>query len=259
VLKEVVSLFIKLANLHLHYKILGHGEPIILLHGWGRNINYFAELAEHLSRRFTVYLLDLPGFGLSTLPEGVWGSADYAFLIKRFMEAFKIIDPILLGHSFGGKIVIHLAVLDEIKIKKIILISSSGIQLSKSLPIKLRTYFFKLLKFLVRLPIIKNVCVSKIEIYRQRFGSNDYINTSGIMRSILVRTLQENVMRLLPKIKQPALLIWGDQDIATPLEAGRIMQHGILGSQLKIITGSGHFPFLDNWENVIREIDNFLS
>lgn len=250
-------MFIKLKNLRLHYKVSGKGEPIILLPGWGANVDYFVKLAEHLSHKFTVYSLDLPGFGLSSAPEEVWGSRQYADLVKRFISELQIANPILLGHSFGGKIAIHLVAEDLAQ--KIILISSSGIQLPKSLKTKLRIYFFKMLKFFARLPIIKSVLAPKMKLYRKKFGSSDYKNANGIMRSILVKTVHENVLTLLPRIKIPALLIWGDQDCETPVRAGEIMQQGILGSKLKIIADSGHFPFLDNWEQVKQEIDGFLG
>ncbi|HBS51570.1 MAG TPA: alpha/beta hydrolase, partial [Coxiellaceae bacterium] len=253
------KMFIKLENLNVHYKVAGAGAPVILLHGWGCNIDYFAKLQAYLAKKFTVYAIDLPGFGLSTTPEKIWGSAEYANLIEQFINDLKIVNPILLGHSLGGKIIINLVAHGLVEIKKIILISSSGIQLPKSLKTKVRIYFFKLLKFLVKLPIIKIILGPRMELYRKKFGSNDYKNASGIMREILVKTVNENVITLLPKIKIPVLLLWGDQDTMTTAGAGQIMQLAILGSKLKIFTGSGHFPFLDNWEKVAMELDNFLG
>lgn len=252
-------MFIKLENLQIHYKVSGDGEPIILLHGWGQSINYFSTLIEYLSQKFTVYALDLPGFGLSTTPEKVWGSAEYACLVELFIKELQIHNPILLGHSLGGKIAINLVAAGRVYTKKLILIGSSGVLLPKSLKIKTKIYFFKLLKFLVRLPIIKSFFMSKMELYKRRFGSKDYRNAGGIMRAILVKTVNENITTLLPQIKTPTLLLWGGQDNETPLLAGKILHEAVLNSQLKIIAGSGHFPFLDNWEKVKVELDGFLS
>lgn len=252
-------MFIKLKNINIHYKISGSGEPIILLHGWGCNIDYFVKLQKYLLHRFTVYLVDLPGFGLSAAPEEIWGSVEYADLIAQFVHEVKILNPILLGHSFGGKIAIHLVANELISVKKMILVGSSGIQLPRPLRLNLRIYFFKLLKMLSRMFIIKNIIGNRLELYRRKFGSNDYKNSSGTMRAILVKTVNENVISLLGKIKIPTLLLWGDQDTSAPLAGGKIMQQAIYNSELKIIVGSGHFPFLDNWERFIEELDVFLS
>jgi len=252
-------LFIRLENLRVHYKVIGNGDPVILIHGWEGDINYFAKLRDHLAQKFMVYALDLPGFGLSSNPEEVWGSIEYANLIKKFICELKIVQPIFLGHSLGGKIAARLVADNLVEARKIILISSSGIQLAKPLKIKMKIYCFKLLKFLATLPIIEEFIRPRLDIYRKKFGSSDYRGASGIMRSILVKAVNEDISSILPKIKIPTLLLWGDQDFATPLQAGRVMQQAILGSELKIIYGGGHFPFLDNWEEVATEIDKFLS
>jgi pimeloyl-ACP methyl ester carboxylesterase len=253
------NLFIKLKNLQIHYKVSGSGEPIVLLHGWGRGLDCFVKLQDYLSSRFTVYALDLPGFGLSTIPESVWGSAEYADLVGLFIRELKITNPILLGHSLGGKIAVGLVAQGPIAIKKMILIGSSGVLLPKSPKVKVRIYFFKLLKFLAGLPIMKSVFASRIDWYRKKLGSRDYQSASGIMRSILVKTVNESIVELLSRIKVPTLLLWGDQDSETPLSAGKIFHQAILNSQLKIISSSGHFPFLDNWEQVKVELDSFLG
>lgn len=254
----IKQLFIKLKNIRVHYKISGNGDPIILLHGWGGSIGYFAKLQEYLAHRFTVYVVDLPGFGLSTVPEEFWGSAEYADLMAQFIREVNISNPILLGHSFGGKIAINLVARGLVKAKKLVLVGSSGIKLPKSLKVNFRIYFFKALRILSLMPIIKSILESSLERYRKKFGSDDYKNASGIMRTILVKTVNENVMMLLPKINIPTLLLWGDQDTAAPLQGGKIMQQAIDGSKLKIIVGGGHFSFLDNWEKFIEELDGFL-
>lgn len=252
-------MFIKLRNLKIHYKISGSGDPIVLLHGWGGNLDCFSKIEQHLRSRFTVYRIDLPGFGLSIPPSEIWGGSEYAELIAQFIREMNINNPILLGHSLGGKIVVNLVAQELVKVKKIILVSSSGIQLPKPLKLKLRICLFKVIKFFAQLPMLENIFGLRVEQYRQKFGSNDYKNASGIMRRILVKNVQENILTFLPKIRVPTLLIWGDQDSETPLVSGRMMQKTIVGSRLQVMVGSGHFPFLDNWEIFVTVLDNFLG
>lgn len=252
-------MFIKLQDLRVHYKVAGQGNPLLLIHGWGSSVEYFAKLQEYLTKRFTTYAIDLPGFGLSAAPEEIWGSLEYADLIADFINATGIINPVLIGHSLGGKIIISLVGRNLVKVKKIVLISSAGVNLPKSLKVCLKIYFFKMIKFLAKLPGVKNIFSSKLELYRKKFGSEDYKNANGHMRSILVKLVNEDLFELLPQIKVPTLLLWGDQDTSTLLRSGQIMQKMIPGSKLEVLLGSGHFPFLDNYEKVIAELDDFLD
>ncbi|MEI8055496.1 MAG: alpha/beta hydrolase [bacterium] len=245
-------MFIKLGNLKVHYKVEGQGVPLLLLHGWGCSAEAVAKLQKHLARQFTTYAIDLPGFGLSTVPEEIWGSAEYANSIAQFINAVKIIDPILIGHSMGGKIIIELVARKLVNVKKIVLISSAGVRLPRSFKLNLRICFFKILKFL-------SIFGLQLEMYKKKFGSADYKNASGRMRSILVKVVNEDVTALLSQIKVPTLLLWGDQDTSTPLAAGAIMHKMISGSEFKVFSGSGHFPFLDNYEKVVMELDGFLK
>jgi len=252
-------LFVKVRNLNIHYKVTGSGEPLLLLHGWGCNAQHWTRLQQHLAKRFTTYAIDLPGFGLSNSPETVWGSPEYADLVAQFIGAVKVTNPILIGHSLGGKIIINLVARNLVAVRKIVLISSAGVKLPRSLGLWLRIYSFKVVKFFALLPITRGLFGAKIERYKRKFGSEDYRNADGHMRSILVKVVKEDLISLLPLVKAPALLLWGGKDISTPLRAGQIMQAMISGSKLKVFPGSGHFPFLDNYETVVVELDGFLG
>ena len=252
-------MFVKIENLKVHCKVVGQGAPLLLLHGWGCDAEAVSKLQNHLEKQFTTYAIDLPGFGLSTAPTETWGSAEYADLIVQFIKATNIVNPVLVGHSMGGKIIINLVAHDLVNTKKIVLISSAGVRLPQAFKLKLRIYFFKVVKFLAKLPVLKNIFGVRLELYKQRFGSTDYRNASGQMRLILVKVVNEDVTALLPQIKVPTLLLWGDQDDSTPPVIGEIMHKMISGSKLKVFSGSGHYPFLDNYEKVVMELDGFLK
>lgn len=252
-------MFVKIGNLKVHYKVAGQGAPLLLLHGWGCDVAAVSKLQKYLEKQFTTYAIDLPGFGLSTAPLEIWGSAEYANLIAQFISVANIVDPILIGHSMGGKIIINLVAHNLVSAKKIVLFSSAGVRLPQAFKLKLKICFFKVVKFLAKLPVLKNIFGARLELYKKRFGSTDYRNASGKMRSILVKVVNEDVTALLPQIKVPTLLLWGDHDTSTPLVSGEIMHKMISGSRLKVFSGSGHFPFLDNYEKVVIELDGFLK
>ena len=145
----MLQLFIKIENLKLHYKVIGQGRPLLLLPGWGCGIEHFNKLQEHLAKNFTTYAIDLPGFGLSDAPPTIWGNTEYANLVTKFINAIKIISPVLIGHSFGGKIIIELVASGLINAERIVLISSAGVKLPKSLKLILKIYFFKFIKLFI--------------------------------------------------------------------------------------------------------------
>jgi pimeloyl-ACP methyl ester carboxylesterase len=84
-----------------------------------------------------------------------------------------------------------------------------------------------------------------IERRYEKLGSEDYRNASGVMRSILVKTVNEDIRDILSGITVPTLLVFGANDTATSVEIGRIMESNIKGSGLVIMENSGHFPYLD--------------
>ena len=250
-------MLVKIENLYIHYKILGGGRPLILLHGWGNNMASLMELGKLLAKSFQVYLVDLPGFGLSSIPPTVYGSETYASIVEEFMRSLAIANPIIIGHSFGGKIAIQLAV--RKKAEKIILLGSSGIQLPKPWRTKLKIHGLSLLKFLARLPMVADLIKPGMARYQRKFGSTDYVNATGMMRKILVKTVAESVLTLLPNIEMPTLLIWGSLDQETPPIMGEIMQKYIPNAKLQIIPQGGHLLCTDSPHEVWKLIDDFLA
>ena len=99
----MIFIEIELNGLKLNYEVEGDGKELILLHGWGASLLTFSKLAKSLSNHFKVYSVDLPGFGSSTV--GVPLSVeDVADVLHQFIMKLKIGKPILLGHSYGGRV-----------------------------------------------------------------------------------------------------------------------------------------------------------
>ena len=96
--------FIKIGNINLHYQVCGEGHPLILLHGWGCDVNIFNLVQQDLENKFKVYTIDFPGFGQSDPPAEIWGIEDYTRCLEEFTTRLSITNPILLGHSFGGRV-----------------------------------------------------------------------------------------------------------------------------------------------------------
>ncbi len=233
------------------------GKDIILLHGWGSNLGLFRSLAKELQSNFNIYNLDFPGFGESDAPETVWGVEEYTTFIEAYVAHNNISNPIIIGHSFGGRVALVYA--SRSATNKLILIDAAGVKPKRPLKYYLKVYSFKLYKKLLPCFVGKQEAAKRIEQYRAKAGSSDYSSAQGIMRNILVKVVNEDLKHLMPKIEAPALLIWGENDTATPVRDAKIMEKLIKNSGLVVLKNAGHFSFLDKAYDVNLIIDNFLN
>ena len=239
---------IRIDDYNIEYKITGEStQNLVILQGWGTNLGMYDSIAAMVSDRYRVIQFDMPGFGASDEPREPWSVDDYVDFLLKFLEALGIRETSLLGHSYGGRMIIKLAARDElpIRIGKIALVDSAGIVPPKSNDQKFRVYKYKFLKRLANLRISQALCPELIEEWRSKQGSEDYRNATPMMRACLVIAVNEDLQDCLPKIRQDTLLVWGDQDTATPLSDGKRMEELIPECGLAVIPGTGHYCFLE--------------
>jgi pimeloyl-ACP methyl ester carboxylesterase len=98
-----------------------------------------------------------------------------------------------------------------------------------------------------------------LEKWRKKNGSDDYNNATPVMRQTLVKTVNEDLTPLLPGINAPTLLIWGENDTATPLRDGRLMEKLIKGSGLVTLKNAGHYSFLEQEYTYLKVLASFLG
>lgn len=235
---------IKINGLDFHYTVQGSGSPIVLMHGWGCNLTTLASIETVAAENHTVYNVDFPGFGKSEEPSEVWGVEKYTQLIEAFIKLENIENPILLGHSFGGRVGILYS--SRNKVKKLILVDAAGVKPRRSLKYYFKVYTYKIGKRLMPLIYGKKGAQKRIEDMRAKRGSSDYNNASPMMRAILSKVVNEDLKYCMPKITAPTLLIWGENDTATPLRDAQIMEKLIPDAGLVSFPGCGHYSFLDN-------------
>jgi pimeloyl-ACP methyl ester carboxylesterase len=249
---------IDILGLKANFKITGEGSPIVLMHGWGCEIKTFALLEAFLTTNFKVYNLDFPGFGKSQSPPSPWGTADYEAWFKGFLQANNIENPILIGHSFGGRIAIRTA--KTIGVKKMILIGSAGIKPTRTFDYYLKVYSFKAMKAFASLPgIYQWFGKDMIEERRRKAGSADYQQASEVMRGTLSKVVNEDLRDFMPHIKAATLLIYGENDTATPVKDAKIMEKLIPDAGLVVLKNAGHYVFLEQAAQVHAIIDSFLK
>lgn len=248
---------IEISNVTLNYTVEGEGRPVVLMHGWGCNLTTVASINNLLTPGFRVYNIDFPGFGKSTEPTTVWGVDDYAVMMEEFMRREGIVDPILIGHSFGGRVAIVLG--SRNKIHKIILVDAAGVKPRRSLRYYFKVYSYKAVRNTLPLLVGRSRAEDLLNRYRKKVGSSDYSNASPRMRQIMSRVVNEDLCHLMPKIACPTLLIWGALDTATPVSDARKMERLIPDAGLVVFEGVGHYSFLENPLQFAAVVNSFLE
>jgi pimeloyl-ACP methyl ester carboxylesterase len=247
--------YLQIDGLTVRYQVGGHGPHVLLLHGWGGRIESFTPVSDALRRWYAVYAIDLPGFGDSTLPSVPWGSAEYARLTLGVMDRLELVKPHVLAHSFGGQVIINLAATHPERLGKLVLVGSAGIRGPRTVKARLK----RLISRLGRWAAIYGGSVGQTlrnALYRQ-IQSQDYAN-AGPLRPTLVKVVNEDLRQLLPRIKAPTLLVWGENDHEVPLAAARVMARLIPGAHLVVFENTGHFPYLDQFDRFRLVVGRFL-
>lgn len=237
---------IEIDGVSLHYRDSGEDglSPVVIMHGWGCTCDTVASIASLFKGKMRVINVDLPGHGKSTEPPAVWGIEQYTALMEKFISLLGLERPSLVGHSFGGRIAILLSSRNDVE--KVLLVDAAGIKPRRSLKYYWKVYSFKAMKHIVRLVFGKNKGEDILDRMRARNGSSDYRNSTPRMRAIMSRCVNEDLRHAMPSIKAPTLLVWGEDDTATPISDARIMERLIPDAGLVSFPGCGHYSFLDN-------------
>lgn len=240
----------QLNDIEVHYVNYGNPEKgtIVLLHGWGQNIEMMKPVGDAFQKDYQIIIIDLPGFGESSEPSFTWTVYDYVEFLNQFLTSLEIKKPILVGHSFGGKIAMLYS--STYEVEKLILFGSPFKRSFKKDSFKTR-----ILKLATKIPGTKKLA----ELAKKYIGSDDYKNASSIMREVLVSTVNLDITEEVSKIKIPTIIIWGEFDEAVPLEHARELEQLISNSGLIVYEGCSHYAYLERLIQTNNIINSFLK
>ncbi len=250
---------IEIDGINLHYIDEGEGSPVLMLHGWGSSCAAYKGIINAISSSYRCIALDFPGCGESETMDTPWTLDDYTALVKKFIDALGIKDPIMFGHSHGGRVTLKLAADGIVKPQKIVLLDSAGLIPKKTFRQKLRQRNFKLIKRLLTLPPFEKSCRGLLERARAHYGSADYNAAPPVLRQTLVNLVNTDIRDVLPNITASTLLIWGENDTATPLSDAKIIESKIKDCGLCVIKNTGHWSFVENPAYAHAIIKSFLG
>ncbi len=215
----------------------GSGTPTVLaLHGWRRNHLDFDPVFGVPAFEGTqgALAVDLPGFGATPAPPEGWGSRQYA---ENLLPLFDDLSErvMVVGHSFGGRVALHLAGLLPDRIDYLVL---TGVPLLDREGRRRRPALgFRIGRRLHRLGLVGD---GRMESLRNRYGSPDYQAAQGVMRQVFVRLLAEQYGEEMSAVDCPVSLVWGADDTEVPVEVAERAQAFFRSSKLVVCPGAGH-------------------
>jgi len=244
--------------------------PLVLVHGFmGSKANFYS-LIQELNGEFPIFALDLLGFGGSSKPRDfVYSRNNLADSVASFIATWIQRPVNLLGHSMGGEISLFLARDNPQLIENLILVDSVAYSSTNDIPgwvLYLKPVSAPIIDiFLLNRPTMKYFLRRGFlsgEIPKARLKS--YVDSALMTKARVVLDLaRDNEGGIgeeeIRAIKTPALIIWGEDDEAVPLEIGQRLDGDLPESRLVVVPGSAHLPFEEKPEIVSREILKFLD
>lgn len=226
-------------------------QAIVLLHGWGQNTEMMDMLGRPFMEKYRIINIDLPGFGLSKEPPEPWGVEQYTDMVYKILSSLKVDKPILIGHSFGGRIAICYAA--KYESAKVVLLSApfrpKGTKNTKT-SIKVKIY-----KTVKKIKFLKGFS----EYLRNKWGSEDYKNASDINRGSLVKVVNEDLTPFAKEINVPVLLIYGKEDPDVLIDEARALEKIIPDCGLVEYERCHHYAYLEKLNDTILVLNNFFE
>jgi len=262
--------FIKVNGHTLHYIKQGKGKPLILVHGFAGSTYTWRNLIPLLTDHYTIYALDVLGFGLSDKPpDGTYDMKSQGNLLIGFMDALNLSSATLIGHSMGGVIIAYAALAAPSKVDALVMIEAGFY--SGGAPSFLQYVFFPLDRIMARQFYTKS--------FRKKFLLGSYYNksivTDEVVEAYMIPTRTPNALDAMAQmmssvgpqkyegiaenISQPTLVVWGEKVTGVRSQDAKRLNSEIEGSRLVYIKECGHYVQEEKPQELAKAIRNFLE
>ena len=244
-------------NIVTEYEDTGTDRPVlVLLHGWKSNLRTFAGVESFLRDTFRIVRLDMPGFGKTESPDSVWGVIEYAHFVKAFVLKLGIKEYSVIGHSFGGRVIIKGQAMGVLHARKIILIDSAGVAQRKTLKNIAYGIVAKVGRVITIVPPLSSFR-NDLKSLLYRTSGSDYLS-AGVLKDIFIKTIREDLRMYAQMIRIPTLILWGSLDTTTPVSEGKLLHRLIPCSTCEVLDGAGHFVHEEKPQEVAYYIKKFI-
>lgn len=267
-------------NISINYEKIGYGDKkIVLLHGFGTSLHTWDDIKSLFPKsEFTLYLIDLKGFGNSSKPEDdKYTIQEQSKIVEQFIKDVNTDSLYLIGHSFGGAVALltQISLLSEksrTRISKLILIDCLAYM--QEMPVFMENLRIPLLnKLTFRLPnkfraeyILNKIFYNKKKINERlinRYAA--FYNGDDLEYSFIASARQidqnghEKIVDAYKNIPTPCLIIWGKNDTVISLDNGIKLSKELLNARLEIINECGHVPHEEKPRVTFKKIYSFIN
>jgi len=249
----------------VHYEVLGHGEPVLLLHGWLGSWGLWQETMATLGTRYRTYALDFWGFGDSGKKRDTYAVQDFVSLVDQFMERLGLHQAPLVGHSMGGTVSLAVAIRYPRRASKVVVIGSPIVGSSLALPLKLAGR-----------RLIAAMLFNRMWAFRAVMRTaSPYISTDPRFPEMMDRDLSRTTLEsfllsiaslrrtdLRPRLAQvqvPVMGMYGERDRIVNPRQWESLQAGIPQARIERFAGTGHFIMLDAPLPFMAKLRDFLN
>jgi pimeloyl-ACP methyl ester carboxylesterase len=264
------SRFIQVKDHTIHYIQAGQGKPLVLVHGFAGSTYTWRYLIPLLSQHYTVYALDLLGFGLSDKPlDADYNMSQQGQLVIDFIDAMKLPPVALVGHSMGGVIVSCAAVQAPQKIDRLIIMDAGFYHggppaFTKHLffpfdVLMARSFYTKGTRSKSLLNSYYNKALITDELIENYLKPARTPHASDALARMMTKASGESYDGISSRISIPTLLIWARNDAPIPLSDGERLQREIKESKLVVVDKSGHMIQEEQPQQVAAAIESFLQ
>jgi pimeloyl-ACP methyl ester carboxylesterase len=251
---DAAGAFVTVDGVRTYFRVQGHGPAVVLLHGLGSSHLTWSATTRAFAEHFTVYALDMPGFGYSEKPRGYASARHEAAFVDRFLATVGVERATIVGHSMGGATALWLAAEHPARVERLIVVDAAEIGEAATVfrlvgvPI-----LGELLLRCVATPGAMRALMSGAYLQKQVLTfelARQYARfawTPGARRALIehARSYDEDRAALLPKlgtIRAPALIVWGEADPWFPVAVGCTLANLLPSAQLTVIDTAGHLP-----------------
>ena len=247
------------------YKVLGKGEPIVMIHGWAMSSKIWIDLANKIAKNYQVFLIDLPGMGSNKNTQFI--DMDQ---INVEINALNLSHFSIMGWSFGGQIALHYSYKFPKKIKKLFLVSTTPCFVNQTEQWKNGVEEEVFNKFANDLIADWQTTMEKF-LNLQLLGSEYRKTILKKLKPLFLKTapdidslkrslnllLKNDLRYLLPHIDTPTMIMTGNLDKLVPIEASEFMNKKLKFSKIKIFKGAAHLPFLCHMDDFMNSFQEF--
>lgn len=263
------SMFVDVDGVHVRYREIGHGPAVVMLHGYGASLDMWLPVAIELSASHRVIALDLKGFGWTSRPEGDYSPRAQAQLVWRVLDKLGVSDVAIVGHSWGTSVALSMAVAHPERTRKVALYSAYVYdeQVPSFFRWSQRSGFGELLFSLFYKQRIEDR--APLAYYDERWVTQariDRVETHmelpGTVAAALATARGHHFAELhreLVGFAKPVLLLWGEEDLVTPVTFGHRLVNELRDARLVTYPRCGHIPMVEARSRSTRDLVAFLA